>query len=152
VCGVQFAEAGSFLLLKQHRAFQSFVPFIVIAEVQDRALAKCALEQEGVEDIVVWPLHKGQLETCLRQAMCLYQTRLTIAHRRQSLHSLRSRESFPPLQTYENLLLPKQTRAYQRTIQRLETNLKYLAGVVDECEREAHQRAVEHLDQLGARY
>ena len=52
VCGVQFAEAKNFLLLKQHRAFQSFVPFIVIAEAQDKTLAKCALEQ-GVEDIIL---------------------------------------------------------------------------------------------------
>jgi len=154
VCGVQFAEAENFLLLKLHRAFQSFVPFIVIAEAQDRALAKCAMEQ-GVEDIIVWP-HNGQLEESLREAMWLYQMRVTIAHRRQTLDTLHSWHVIPPGQKppldpmYERLLLPKQTLpVYQRTIQRIETNLKYLTGIVDECERRARKRAVEHLDLLG---
>lgn len=155
VCRVQFAEAENFLLLKQHRAFQSSVPFIVIAEAQDRALAKCALEQ-GVEDIIVWPLHKGQLEETLREAMWLYHMRVTIAHRRQTLDTLRSWEAIPAGQKppfnrmYERLLLPKQTlRVYQQTIQQIETNLKDLTGMADECERRAHTRAVEHLDLLG---
>jgi DNA-binding NtrC family response regulator len=155
VCRVQFADAENFLLLKQHRAFQSFVPFVVIAEAQDRALAKCALEQ-GVEDIIVWPLHKGQLEETLREAMWLYQMRVTIAHRRQTLDTLRSWEAIPAGQKppfdrmYERLLLPKQTlRVYQRTIQRIETNLKALTDMADECERRARTRAVEHLDLLG---
>jgi len=154
VCGVQFAEAENFLLLKQHRAFQSFVPFIVIAEAQDRALAKCAMEQ-GVEDIIVWP-HNGQLEESLREAMWLYQMRVTIAHRRQTLHTLRSWQTIPPDQQppldrmYARLLLPKQTlRVYQRTIQRIETNLKSLTDMADECERRARTRALEHLDILG---
>jgi DNA-binding NtrC family response regulator len=156
VCSVQFAEAENFLLLKQHRAFQSFVPFIVIAEVQDRALAECSLEQ-GVEDIIVWPPHQVQLEESLRQAMWLYQMRVTIAHRRQTLDTLRNWEAMPAGQKpsfdrmYERLLLPKQTlRVYQRTIQRIEANLKYLTDMADECEKRAHTRAVEHLDLLGS--
>jgi len=155
LCSVQFADAENFLLLKQHRAFQSFVPFIVIAEAQDKALAKCALEQ-GVEDIIVWPLHKGQLEESLREATWLYQMRVTIAHRRQTLDTLRSWQAIPPGpkppldRMYERLLLPKQTvRVYQRTIQRIETNLKYITDMADECERRARTRAVEHLDLLG---
>jgi DNA-binding NtrC family response regulator len=155
VCRVQFADAENFLLLKQHRAFQSFVPFIVIAEAQDRALAKCALEQ-GVEDIIVWPLHKGQVEETLRDAMWLYQMRVIIAHRTQTLETLRNWEAIPAGQKppfdhmYERLLLPKQTlRVYQRTIQRIETNLKYLTEMADECERRARTRAVEHLSLLG---
>ena len=155
VCRVQFAEAENFLLLKQHRAFQSSVPFIVIAEAQDRALAKCALEQ-GIDDIIVWPLHKGQLEETLREAMWLYHMRVTIAHRRQTLDTLRSWEAIPAGQKppfdrmYERLLLPKQTlRVYQRTIQRIETNLKDLTDMADEYERRARTRAVTHLDLLG---
>jgi FixJ family two-component response regulator len=155
ICGVQFAEAENFLLLKQHRAFQSLVPFIVIAEAQDWALAKCALEQ-GVEDIIVWPLHKGQLEESIREAMWLYQMRATIAHRRKILDTMRSWQAIPsgqetPLDPrHDRLLLPKQTHgAYQRTIQRIETNLKCLTGMADECERRTHMRAVEHLDLLS---
>lgn len=155
VCRVQFAEAENFLLLKQHRAFQSFVPFIVIAEAQDRALAKCALEQ-GVEDIIVWPLLKGQLEESLREAMWLYQMRVTIARQRQTLDTLHSWHVIPPGQKppldsmYEPLLLPKQTLpVYQRTIQRIETNLKDLTDMADECEKRARTRAIEHLDFLG---
>ena len=136
LCGVQFAEAGDFMLLKQHRAFQPAVPFLLVAERQDRDLVKCALDQEGVEDIVVWPFLKGQLEESLRQAMSLYQTRLTMADRRQRLHTLHSCQSLPP----------KQTRS---AIRRIEANLKDLARVVDDCEREAHKRAVDHLDLLG---
>jgi len=155
VCRVQFAEAEDFLLLKQHRAFQSFVPFMVIGEAQDRALAKCALEQ-GVEDIIVWPLHKGQMEESVREAMWLYQMRVTIAHRRQTLDTLRSWETVPAGQKapfgrmYERLLLPKPTlRVYQRTVQRIETNLRDLSDMADECEKRARTRAIEHLDLLG---
>jgi DNA-binding NtrC family response regulator len=156
VCGVHLAEAQNYLLLRQHRAFQSFVPFIVIAAAQDRELAKCVLEQQGVEDIVVWPIHKDQLEDSLREAMCLYQMRVTIAHRRQTLDTLRSWQSSPPLENppvnrmYDHLLLPKRALSvYQRTIQRMETNLNYLTDMLDECERQARARAVEHLDSLG---
>src|SRR5215831_9916219 len=155
VCGVQFTEAEKFMLLKQHRAFQSFVPFIVIAEAQEQTLAKCALEQ-GVEDIIVWPLQKGQAEQSLREAMWLYQMRVTVAHRRQTLETLRSWQATPtdkkpPFdRMYERLLLPKQTlRVYQRTIQRIEKNLKYLTDMADECEGRARTRALEHLDILG---
>jgi DNA-binding NtrC family response regulator len=158
VCGVQFAEAENFLFLKQHRAFQSFVPFVVIAEAEEKTLAECALEQQDVEDIIVWPLHKGELEESLREAMYLYQLRMTIAHRRQTLHTLRSRQSFPsPIQKptvdglYDRLLRrPKQSlRTYERTIQQIETNLKYLTDMLDESERQTKTRAVEHLDLLG---
>src|SRR5262249_34213163 len=154
VCSMQFTEAEKFLLLKQHRAFQSFVPFIVIAEAQEQTLAKCALEQ-GVEDIIVWPLHKGQAEQSLRDAMWLYQMRVTVAHRRETLETLRSWQAIPGQKPpfdrmYERLLLPKQTlRVYQRTIQRIETNLKCLTDMADECERRARTRALEHLDILG---
>ena len=149
-----FAEAHDFLLLRQHRAFQSFVPVIVIATTQDRELAKSVLEQEGVEDIVAWPLHKNQLEESLREAMCLYQTRVTIAHRTQTLHKLHRLESFPPLENQPGSgisdYLPKQVpRVNQRTIQRMETNLKYLTDMLEDCERKARVRAVEHLDLLG---
>lgn len=155
LCGVQYAEAGNFLLLNQHRAFQSFVPFIVIAEVAQSELAKRALEQQGVEDIVVWPLHQGQLEDSLREAMYLYQMRVTIAHRRQTLNTLRSWQSFPlqqpPRDRMDEYLLPRQSlQACERTIQRIETNLQYLTDVVDECERRAKMRAVEHLGLLGS--
>ena len=75
VCGVQLADAQNFLLLRQHQAFQSWVPFIVIAAPQDRALAKCVLEQQGVEDIVIWPPHKDQVQDSLREAMCLSNAR-----------------------------------------------------------------------------
>lgn len=136
LCGAQFAEAGDFMLLKQHRAVQLAVPFLLVAEGQDRDLAQCALMQEGVEDIIVWPLLKGQLEESLREAMCLYRTRLTMADRRQRLHTLHSCQSLPP----------RQTRGAIRSI---EANLKDLARVVDDCEREAHKRAVDHLDLLG---
>lgn len=155
VCRVQFAEAENFLLLKQHRAFQSFVPFLVIAEAQDWALAKCVLQQGG-EDIIVWPPHKGQLEESLREAMWLYQMRATIAHRKQTLDTLRSWEAIPAGQKppfdsmYERLLVPKQTlRVYQRTIQRIETNLKDLTDMANECESRVRTRAVKHLDFLG---
>ena len=156
VCGAQLADAQNFLLLRQHRAFQSLVPFIVIAAPEDRALAKRVLEQQGVEDIIVWPPHKDQVEDSLREAMCLYQMRVTITHRRQTLHTLRSWQSFPPPESlpvsnmYDRLLLPKETlRVYHRTIKRIETNLKYLADMVGDCERQTRTRAIEHLDLLG---
>ena len=156
VCGVQLAEAQNFMLLRQHRAFQSFVPFIVIAEGRDRALAKSALEQDGVEDIIVWPLNKNQLGDSVREAMSLYQLRVTIAHRKQTLQTLRSWQSFPPSENAsgqhisDHLLLPKPTlRVYQRTLQRLETNLSHLSDMVAECERQVRARAIEHLDLLG---
>jgi DNA-binding NtrC family response regulator len=136
LCGAKFAEAGDFNLLKQHRAFQQAVPFLLVAEGQDREVAQCALMQQGVEDIVVWPLVHGQLEESLRQSMCLYRTRLTMADRRQHLHTLHSCQSLPPRQT-------------RRAIRRIEANLKDLARLVDDCEREAHKRAVDHLDLLG---
>ena len=136
LCGIQFAEAANFMLLKQHRAFQPAVPLLLVAEGEDRDLVKCALEQDAVEDVVIWPLLKGQLEESLRQAMCLYQTRLTMADRQQRLHTLHSCQSLPS----------KQTR---RAIRRIEANLKDLARVVEDCEREAHKRAVNHLDLLG---
>lgn len=135
LCGAQFAEAGDFMLLKQHRAFQPAVPFLIVAEGQDRDLVKWALEQ-GVEDIVVWPLLKDQLEESLQHAMCLYQTRLTMAHRRERLHTLHSCQSLPQ----------KHTRA---AIRQIEANLKDLARLVDDCEREAQERTIEHLDLLG---
>jgi hypothetical protein len=97
---------------------------------------KWAVEHEGIEHIVVWPLLKDQLEKSLQHAMCLYQTRLTMAHRRQRLHALHSCESLPP----------KRTRA---TIRQIEANVKDLARLVDDCEREAQQRTIEHLDLLG---
>jgi FixJ family two-component response regulator len=156
VCGVQLADAQNFLLLRQHRAFQSWVPFIVIAAPQDRALAKCVLEEQGVEDIIIWPPHKDQVQDSLREAMCLYQLRVTIAHRRQTLHTLRSWQSFPPPEDlamssmYDRLLLPEQTlRIYHRTIKRIETNLKDLTEMVEESERQARSRADAHLDLLG---
>jgi DNA-binding NtrC family response regulator len=136
LCGVQFAEAGDFMLLKHHRAVQQAVPFLLVAQGQDRDLAQCAVMQQGVEDIVVWPLVNGQLEDSLRQAMCLYRTRLTMADRLQRLHTLHSCQSLPPRQT-------------RGAIRRIEANLKDLARVVDDCEREAHKRAVDHLDLLG---
>jgi PleD family two-component response regulator len=156
VCGVQFAEAQSYLLLRQHRAFQSFVPFIVIAQGQEWELVKTVLQQQGVEDIIVWPLHKGQPEDSVREAMSLYQMRATIAHRRQTLNTLRSCESFPAHEKVpvDNMcaqqLLPKQTlRVLQRTIQRMETNLKHLTEMVHDAERQARARALEHLNLLG---
>ena len=156
VCGVELADAQNFSLLRQHRAFQSLAPFIVIAPAQDKALAKRILDQQGVEDIIVWPLHEGQVQDSLREAMCLYQTRVTIAHRRQTLETLRSWQSFPPRETFprasmdDQLLLPKQTLiVYHRTIKRMETNLRYLADMVDDYERQARARAIEHLDLLG---
>lgn len=156
VCGVQLAEAQNFLLLRHHRAFQSLAPFLVIAAPQDRAVAKRVLEQQGVEDIIVWPLHKDQVQDSLREAMCLYQTRVTIAHRKQTLETLRSWQSFPPPETLprtsmdNQLLLPKQTlMLYHRTIKRMETNLKYLADMVNDYEQQARARAIEHLDLLG---
>jgi DNA-binding NtrC family response regulator len=136
LCGAQFAAAGDFMLLKQHRAVQQAVPFLLVAQGQDRDLAQCAVMQQGVEDIVVWPLLKGQLEESLRQAMCLYRTRLTMADRRQHLHTLHSCQSLPPRQT-------------RGAIRRIEANLRDLARVVVDCEREAHKRAVDHLDLLG---
>jgi DNA-binding NtrC family response regulator len=136
LCGAEFAGVADFMLLKQHRAFQPSVPFLIVAEGQDRDLVKWALEQEGVEDIVVWPLLKDQLEESLQHAMCLYQTRLTMAHRQQRLHALYSCQSLPP----------KHTRA---AIRQIEANLKDLARLVDDCEREAHERTIEHLDLLG---
>ena len=155
VSGVELAGAENFSLLKQHRGFQLMVPFIVIAEAQDRALAQCALER-GIEDIIVWPLQKGQVEESVREAMWLYQMRLTIAHRRQTLDTLHSWEAIPAGQKppfdrmYERLLLPKQTlRVYQRTVQRIETNLKFLTDFADEREIQARNRAFEHLDLLG---
>jgi CheY-like chemotaxis protein len=154
VCGVQLAVAESFSLLKQHRAFQSSVPFIVIAESQDRALAQCALEQ-GIEDIIVWPLQKDQVEETLREGMWLYQMRLTIFHRKHTLDALRSwqviaPDKMPPVAPiYERLPRPKSLRAYQRMIQRIETNLKYVTSMADEREKQARARAIEHLDLLG---
>jgi response regulator RpfG family c-di-GMP phosphodiesterase len=131
-------------------------PFIVIAALQDRSLAKRALEQQGVEDIIVWPLHNDQVQDSLREAMCLYQTRVTIAHRRQTLETLRNWQTFPPPETLPRIsvddryLLPKQTLiVYRRTIKRMETNLKYLADMVEDYERQARARAIEHLDLLG---
>ena len=156
ICGVQLAGAQNFLLLRQHRAFQSFVPFIVIATTHEWELAKCVLEQPGVEDIIVWPPHNNQIEDSLREAMCLYHLRVTIAHRRQTLDTLRSWQSFPPDETtpmsgvHDRFLLPKQTlRVYHRTIKRMETNLKDLSDMVGESERRARARAIEHLDLLG---
>jgi DNA-binding NtrC family response regulator len=136
LCGAQFAGVADFMLLKQHRAFQPAVPFLMVAEGQDRDLVKWALEQEGVEDIVVWPLLKDQLEESLQHAMCLYQTRLTMLHRQQRLDALHSCQSLPP----------KHTRA---AIRQIEANLKDLACLVDDCEREAQERTMEHLDLLG---
>ena len=50
----------------------------------------------------------------------------------------------------DQLLLPKQTLiVYHRTIKRMETNLRYLADMVDDYERQARARAIEHLDLLG---
>ena len=136
LCGTKFAEAMGFMLLKQHRTLQPAVPFLLVAEGRDRDLARCILEHEGIEDIVIWPLLKGQLEESLRHALCLYRTRLTMAERNQRLHTLHSCQSLPQ----------KQTR---RAIRRIEANLKDLARLVDECERETHKRAVDHLDLLG---
>jgi hypothetical protein len=56
-----------------------------------------------------------------------------MADRRQRLHTLHSGQLLPP----------KQTRA---AIRRVEANLKDLARVVDDCEREAEKRTIEHLD------
>jgi len=154
VCSVQLAVAESFSLLKQHRAFQSNVPFIVIAELQDRALAQCALEQ-GIEDIIVWPLQKDQVKESLREGMWLYQMRLTIFHRKHTLDALRSWQAIAPdkmppvAPIYERLPRPKSLRAYQQTIQRIETNLKYVTSMAEERERQARTRAIEHLDLLG---
>lgn len=156
VCGVQFAEVSNFLLLRQHRAFQSLVPFIVIAEAQESALAKCALEQQSIEDIIVWPLHKGQVEESLRETMCIYQMRVTIAHRKLTLHTLQSWQSLTPVEKlpgdgiYKRILPSKQSmRTYQRTIQRIESNLKDLTSMVNEWEKQSRMRAVEHLELLG---
>jgi hypothetical protein len=136
LCGAEFAGVADFMLLKQHRAFQPAVPFLIVADGQDRDLVKSTLEREGVEDIVVWPLLKDQLEESLQHAMCLYQTRLTMAHRQQRPHALYSCQSLPP----------KHTRA---AIRQIEANLKDLARLVDDCEREAQERTIEHLDLLG---
>ena len=154
VSGVQLAGWENFSLLKQHRGFQSMVPFIAIAEAQDRALAQYALEQ-GIEDIIVWPLQKDQVEKSLREGMWLYQMRLTIFHRKHTLDALRSwqaiaPDTMPPVAPiYERLPRPKSLRAYQRTIQRIETNLKYVTSMAEERERQAKARAIEHLDVLG---
>lgn len=136
LCGARFAEVGDFLFLKQRRAFQPAVPILLIAERQDHDLVQRAMEQEEVEDVVVWPLIKEQLETSVRGALCLYRTRLTMADRQEHLSILRSGRSLPQ----------KQTR---RAIRRTETNVKQLGRVLDDCEREAQKRAIQHLDLLG---
>jgi DNA-binding NtrC family response regulator len=136
LCGAEFAGVADFMLLKQHRTFQQAVPFLVVAEGQDRDLVKSALKLEGIEDIVVWPLLKNQLEESLQHAMCLYQTRLTMAHRQQRLHALYRCQSLPQ----------KHTRA---AIRQIEANLKDLSRLVNDCEREAQERTMEHLDLLG---
>lgn len=136
LCGVQFAAARDFLLLKQHRVFQPAVPILLLGEREDYDLVQRALEREQVEDIVVWPLLKDYLQTSVRDAMSLYRTRLTMADRRARLSILRSGHSLPPKQTH-------------RAIRRVEANVKDLARVVADCEREAQKRVIEHFDLLG---
>ena len=134
--GAQFSETGNFLLLKQHRACQPGVPILLVAERQERDLVQRALEQEDVEDIVVWPLLRGQVKNSVQDGMCLYRTRLTMADRRKRLALLRSDQSLPP----------KEAR---RAIRQIEANVKDLARVVHDCERDAQRRAIEHFDLLG---
>jgi CheY-like chemotaxis protein len=145
VCGVQLAAAEGFSLLKQHRAFQSSVPFIVIAEPQDRAIAQCALDQ-GIEDIIVWPIQKDQVKESIWESLWLYQMRLTIFHRKHTLDALRrwqaiAPDKMPPVAPiYERLPRPKSLRAYQRTVQRLETNLNYVTSMGEERERQGREQ------------
>jgi hypothetical protein len=88
--------------------------------------------------------------------MCIYQMRVTIAHRKLTLHTLQSSQSLTPVEKlpvdgiYKRILPSKQSmRTYQRTIQRIESNLKDLTSMVDECEKQTRMRAVEHLELLS---
>src|SRR4030095_11018448 len=131
------SRRAELLAVKTASSVSIMGPLHCYCRATDRALAKCVLEEQGVEDIIIWPPHKDQVQDSLREAMCLYQLRVTIAHRRQTLHTLRSRQSFPPPENppmssmYDGLLLPKQTlRSYYQTIKRIETNLKDLTDMV----------------------
>ena len=154
VSGVELAEADNFLLVRCHRDYQPFAPFIVTAERKERLLATRAVEF-GVDDIIVNPLDQVQAEDSLRRALWLYQMRVMITQREQTLQKLRNwramnyvSERMGTLIDERILGMEETLRVYQRTIQQIETSLSYLNGVAAHCETQARARTAEQLDAL----
>lgn len=152
VTGVDFAEAENFALLRRHRDYQLYTPFIVTAEAGDRLLVTRAVEF-GIDDIIVTPVDQVQAQDSLRRALWLYQMRVAMAQRKQTLEKLRRWRDIVPVKEPagtvidERMLDMKETlRAYERTIEQIETSLKYLTGVAESYETQAREKTAEHLN------
>jgi len=154
VSDVALAEAENFSLLRRHRVYQPFSPFIVTAQREDRLLATRAVEY-GVDDIIVSPIDQVEAENSVRRAMWLYQMRVMMSQRIQTLDKLRNwraianvTETVGALVDERVLGMQETVDAYQRTIQQIETSLKYLTGVATHFETQAKTRIAENLNSL----
>jgi len=155
ISNVHLAGTDDFLLLKQSRTLQPFVPFVVTASASEKESARRVLEQ-GAFDLITYPLEDEQTLSTVRLALWQGKLRDLIARKEAALDKYHQHlADFPHSREEMEDSFHRTLSAFEKTIcsvyrsiLQIEKSAVSFSDLATRVEYYAKKRALERLDTL----